>query len=110
MGMAIYEFRGCTIKNLGYNQPDHRVIWEATDSTGAVVAHGYSLRECEFRILEDEVEARVRKEYASKKRNCDVFDRDEAEEEYRNIVGRPWNHDEDELACWLFRKFGKNER
>ena len=110
MRMATYKFRGCTIKSLGYYEPDHRVVWEATDENGDVVAHGYTLRECEFRILEDQVEARVRKEFASKQRNYDVFDRDEAEEEYRKIVGRPWNNDEDELACWLFRKFGKNER
>jgi len=40
----------------------------------------------------------------SKQRNCDVFSRDEAEEEYRKMVGRPWNHEEDELACWLYAK------
>lgn len=107
MRMATYKFRGCTIKSLGYYEPDHRVVWEATDENGDVVAHGYTLRECEFRILEDQVEARVRKECAAKqrkKRNCDAFSILKAEAEYQKIVGRPWNHDEDELACWLYEK------
>lgn len=51
-----YKFLGCTIKCLGYYEPEHRVIWEATeDATGEAVAHGYTLRECEFIIAEGKV-------------------------------------------------------
>jgi len=64
--MATYEFMGCKIRNQGYHQPDHCVWWEATDATGAVVAHGKTLRECEMIILEDKVrretEDRLKKE------------------------------------------------
>jgi len=35
-------------------------------------------------------------------RNCDRFDMHEAEERYRAKTGRPWNHDEDELAAFLY--------
>ena len=49
-----YKFMGCTIKCLGYYEPEHRVVWEAVDDkTGCAVAHGYTLRECELRIAED---------------------------------------------------------
>lgn len=37
-------------------------------------------------------------------RRFEKFSRDEAEEEYQKVVGRPWNNDEDELACWLYGK------
>ena len=66
--MATYEFMGCKIRNQGYHQPDHCVWWEATDGDGNVVAHGKSLRECEFIILENKVkretEDRIKKETA----------------------------------------------
>lgn len=54
--MAEYVFRGCTIRNMGYHQPDHCVLWEATDKDGGVVAHGKTLRECEIIIAEQEAE------------------------------------------------------
>lgn len=57
--MATYRFRGYTITNCGYHQPDHCVWWEAVDDKGNANFHGNTLREVEFMILDDEWEQKM---------------------------------------------------
>jgi len=41
-----YLYRGYVVSNLGYYQPEQKVVWEAHDeSTGEAVAHGYTKKE-----------------------------------------------------------------
>lgn len=76
--MSTYKYRGYTIKNLGYHQPDHNVIWEATDANGAAAFHGYSLREVESRIddsfWEDKVRALENELRSEKRKNKNIND------------------------------------
>lgn len=59
--MAKYKFKGYTITNCGYHQPDHCVWWEAVDENGEACFHGNTLREVEFMILDYEWEQKMRK-------------------------------------------------
>ena len=59
--MTRYKFKGYTISNCGYHQPDHCVWWEAVDENGGACFHGNTLREVEFMILDDEWEQKMRK-------------------------------------------------
>jgi hypothetical protein len=48
-----YQYRGFDVVRLGYYPPERHTVWEASDPlTGAVVAHGYTKRECLARIDE----------------------------------------------------------
>lgn len=58
--MTRYKFKGYTITNCGYHQPDHCVWWEATDDSGCACFHGTTLREVEFMILDSEWEDKLR--------------------------------------------------
>ena len=58
--MARYKFKGYTITNCGYHQPDHCVWWEAVDENGEACFHGHTLREVEFEILDYEWEQKIR--------------------------------------------------
>lgn len=58
--MARYKFKGYTITNCGYHQPDHCVWWEAVDENGEACFHGHSLREVEFEIIDYEWEQKIR--------------------------------------------------
>lgn len=59
--MSRYKFKGYTITNCGYHQPDHCVWWEAVDENGEACFHGHSLREVEFQILDYEWEQKMKK-------------------------------------------------
>ena len=59
--MTKYKFKGYTITNCGYHQPDHCVWWEAVDENGEACFHGKTLREVEFMILDHEWEQKMRK-------------------------------------------------
>ena len=59
--MSRYKFKGYTITNCGYHQPDHCVWWEAVDENGEACFHGNTLREVEFMILDYEWEQKMRK-------------------------------------------------
>lgn len=59
--MTKYKFKGYTITNCGYHQPDHCVWWEAVDENGEACFHGNTLREVEFMILNDEWEQKIRR-------------------------------------------------
>ena len=59
--MARYKFKGYTITNCGYHQPDHCVWWEAVDENGEACFHGNTLREVEFEILDYEWEQKMKK-------------------------------------------------
>lgn len=61
-----YKFMGCTIRNMGYHQPDHRVWWEAVDETGNAVAQADTLRGCEFQIFEHEITKKLSHNHAEK--------------------------------------------
>ena len=56
-----YKFRGYTITNQCYHQPDHCVWWEAVDSDGNACFHGHTLREVEFMIIDYEWEEKFNK-------------------------------------------------
>ena len=58
--MAKYNFKGYTITNCGYHQPDHCVWWEAVDENGEACFHGNTLREVEFMILDYEWEQKMK--------------------------------------------------
>ena len=58
--MARYKFKGYTITNCGYHQPDHCVWWEAVDENGDACFHGHTLREVEFEILDYEWEQKIK--------------------------------------------------
>lgn len=64
MSRTRYKFKGYTITNCGYHQPDHCVWWEAVDENGEACFHGHSLREVEFMILDDEWEKKLREKDA----------------------------------------------
>ena len=64
MSRTRYKFKGYTITNCGYHQPDHCVWWEAVDENGEACFHGHSLREVEFMILDDEWEMKLREKDA----------------------------------------------
>lgn len=64
MSRTRYKFKGYTITNCGYHQPDHCVWWEAVDENGEACFHGHSLREVEFMILDDEWETKLREKDA----------------------------------------------
>lgn len=59
--MTRYKFKGYTITNCGYHQPDHCVWWEACNDDGQACFHGTTLREVEFLILESEWEDKLKK-------------------------------------------------
>lgn len=59
--MSRYKFKGYTITNCGYHQPDHCVWWEAVDENGEACFHGNTLREVEFQILDYEWEQKMKK-------------------------------------------------
>lgn len=59
--MSRYKFKGYTITNCGYHQPDHCVWWEAVNDNGEACFHGNTLREVEFRILDYEWEQKMKK-------------------------------------------------
>lgn len=59
--MTRYKFKGYTITNCGYHQPDHCVWWEAVDDNGGACFHGNTLREVEFMILDYEWEQKMKK-------------------------------------------------
>ena len=59
--MSRYKFRGYTITNCGYHQPDHCVWWEAVNDNGEACFHGNTLREVEFDILDYEWEQKMKK-------------------------------------------------
>jgi hypothetical protein len=61
MEMARYKFKGYTITNCGYHQPDHCVWWEAVNENGEACFHGNTLREVEFEILDYEWEQKIRR-------------------------------------------------
>jgi len=51
-----YLYRGFTVTNCGYFEPEQRICWEAVDEkTGEAVAHGYSKRQvlCEIDYFMD---------------------------------------------------------
>lgn len=58
--MKRYKFKGYTITNCGYHQPDHCVWWEACDNDGMACFHGKTLREVEFLILESKWEDKLK--------------------------------------------------
>ena len=59
--MSRYKFKGYTITNCGYHQPDHCVWWEAVNENGEACFHGNTLREVEFEILDYEWEQKMKK-------------------------------------------------
>lgn len=59
--MSKYKFKGYTITNCGYHQPDHCVWWEAVNENGEACFHGNTLREVEFEILDYEWEQKIRR-------------------------------------------------
>lgn len=59
--MSRYKFKGYTITNCGYHQPDHCVWWEAVNENGEACFHGNTLREVEFMILDYEWEQKMKK-------------------------------------------------
>ena len=58
--MKRYKFKGYTITNCGYHQPDHCVWWEACDDDGLACFHGKTLREVEFLILESKWDCKLK--------------------------------------------------
>ena len=76
MSRTRYKFKGYTITNWGYHQPDHCVWWEAVDENGEACFHGHSLREVEFIILDDEWEQKLRakeREIENLKSSCSAM-------------------------------------
>lgn len=69
--MSAYLYRGYTVKNLGYHQPDHHVVWEATDAQGAGCFHGKTRHEVFSLIDEYEWEREWNRRHPA--RNCDRF-------------------------------------
>ena len=59
--MKRYKFKGYTITNCGYHQPDHCVWWEACDDNGLACFHGKTIREVEFLILESKWQDKLRR-------------------------------------------------
>lgn len=59
--MTKYKFKGYTITNCGYHQPDHCVWWEAVDENGEACFHGNTLRDVMIMIVEDEWEQKMKK-------------------------------------------------
>lgn len=47
-------YRGMVCYNLGYYEPERRVVWEAVDADGHAVAHGFSLKQLKWQIDCDE--------------------------------------------------------
>lgn len=48
-----YLYRGFKVTCLGYYNPDHHVVWEATDEHGCGFGQGYSLAEVKMWIDEE---------------------------------------------------------
>lgn len=61
-GLSEYDFRGYRIRNMGYYEPEHSVVWEAVDSSGESVARGKTLREVLIALVETDTCERERRE------------------------------------------------
>ena len=90
--MTRYKFKGYTITNCGYHQPDHCVWWEAVDANGNANFHGHTLREVEFMICDYEWEQKL-----TAMRETLEYLRDYAASKDRRLID----------AKWLFEKCSK---
>lgn len=86
--MNRYKFRGYTITNCGYHQPDHCVWWEAVDENGEACFHGHTLREVEIMICEYKLEQKL-----SAMRKALEYLREYAADKGRRLIDAKWIFD-----------------